>query len=107
MFPNNLELENGKALGKNLKIELKELTNQMDLFKNNTQTVSNGKLLVSGGSYFIDITSDAEKVKLKKDKTMEVEFPKITNKNMELFYGERDSLNQMNWVATNTKFKKT
>lgn len=101
----NLELENGQAIGNNLKVELKELTNQNDLLKNNTQTISDGKLLVSGGSYFIAITSNGEKVNLKKGKTLEVEFPKITNRNMELFYGERDSLNQMNWTTTNTKFR--
>ena len=105
IVPNNLELENGKAIGNKLKIELKELTNQKDLFKNNVQTISNGKLLVSGGSYFIDITSNGEKVKLKKGKTLAIKFPKITNRNMELFYGERDALNQMNWTTTNTKFR--
>jgi hypothetical protein len=104
IIPNNLELENGGVITGNLKVELKELTNQKDLFKNNTQTVSNGKLLISGGSYYIDITSNGTKVNLKKGKTLEVEFPKITNRNMELFYGKRDSLNQMNWETTNTKF---
>lgn len=102
--PKNLELENGESLGKNLKIELKELTNQNDFFKNNAQTVSNGKLLISGGSYYIDITSDGNKVQLKKEKTLAVNFPKITNTKMDLFYGKRNELNQMNWDATNKAF---
>lgn len=104
IVPNNLELENGGVITGNLKVELKELTNQKDLFRNDAQTLSDGKLLISGGSYYIDITSNGNKVNLKKGKTLEVEFPKITNRNMELFYGERDSLNQMNWKTANTKF---
>ncbi len=95
LVPNNLELENGGAITGNLKLELKELTNQKDLFKNDAQTLSDGKLLISGSSYYIEITSNGNKVNLKKGKTLEVEFPKITNRNMELFYGERDALNQM------------
>lgn len=104
VVPSNLELENGNKITGKIKVELKELTNQKDLLKNNTQTVSDGKLLISGGSYYIDITSDGNKVNLKKGKTLEVEFPKITNRNMELFYGERDSSNQMNWKTANKKF---
>jgi len=104
LVPNNLELENGSAITSNLKVELKELTNQKDLLRNNAQTMSNDKLLISGGSYYIDITSNGNKVNLKKGKNLEVEFPKITNRNMELFYGKRDSLNQMNWETANKKF---
>lgn len=33
-----------------------------------------------------------------------MDFPKITKQKMKLFYGERDSLNQMNWKTTNTSF---
>ncbi len=103
IVPSNLELENGNKITGKIKVELKELINQKDLLKNNVQTVSNGKLLISGGSYYIDITSNGNKVNLKKGKTLEVEFPKITNRNMELFYGQRDSLNQMNWEIANKK----
>jgi hypothetical protein len=104
VVPSNLELENGNKITGEIKVELKELTNQKDLLRNNAQTVSDGKLLISGGSYYIDITSDGNKINLKKGKTLEVEFPKITNRNMELFYGERDSSNQMNWKTANKKF---
>lgn len=102
--PSDLEFENGDKIIGQLKIELKELTNQKELFKNNTQTVSNGKLLISGGSYYIDITSDGKKIKLKKGKNININFPKITSKKMELFYGERNELKQMNWTPTNFVF---
>lgn len=102
--PSDLELENGDKIIGQLIIELKELTNQKELFKNNTQTVSNGKLLISGGSYYIDITSDGKKINLKKGKSININFPKITSKKMELFYGERNELKQMNWTPTNIAF---
>lgn len=95
--PANLETENGKPLGKNIDVELKELTNQQQLLRANAQTVSNGQLLVSGGAYFINMTSDGNQLKLKSGKTLSVEFPKITSEEMYLFYGKRDSLGQMNW----------
>lgn len=103
LVPNNLELENGDKISGEIQVELKELTNQMDLARNNTQTISDGKLLISGGSYYINITSNGKKVNLKKGKTLEVGFPKITNRKMELFYGTRDSSNQMNWKVGQAK----
>ncbi|HRO74988.1 MAG TPA: hypothetical protein PLP27_02435 [Crocinitomicaceae bacterium] len=103
--PANLETENGKPLGKNIDVELKELTNQQQLLRANAQTVSNGQLLVSGGAYFINMTSDGNQLKLKSGKTLSVEFPKITSEEMYLFYGKRDSLGQMNWGKVDQKFE--
>lgn len=40
--PDDLATESGEPLGKNIQIELKELTNQTQLLKSNAQTVSNG-----------------------------------------------------------------
>lgn len=103
--PANLETENGKPLGKNIDVELKELTNQQQLLRANAQTVSNGRLLVSGGAYFINMTSDGNQLKLKSGKTLSVEFPKITSEEMYLFYGKRDSLGQLNWGKVDQKFE--
>ncbi|MGX7666724.1 hypothetical protein [Flavobacterium pedocola] len=102
--PADLVMENGQAIGKNIEVELKELTNQEQLFRTNAPTTSNGKLLVSGGAYYINITSGGEQLKLKEGKTLSVEFPKITSKEMALFYGERDSLRQLNWQSAGQNF---
>ncbi len=104
--PNNLEKINGSSLGENISIELKEIINQEQLLKANTQTICDGKLLVSGGAYYINLTSDGELLKLKKDKNLEVAFPKMSNEKMSLFYGERNSTNQMNWNYANESFEK-
>jgi hypothetical protein len=103
--PNDLVTENGQPLGKTIQVELKELTNQSDMLKANASTVSNGRLLVSGGAYFIKLTSDNNILKLKEGKSLSVQFPKLTNKEMSLFYGERDSLGQLNWQEANQKFE--
>lgn len=102
--PQDLELVNGQKLGSTIKVELKELTSQSDLLRNNTQTVSNGKLLVSGGAYYIHITSDGEQAKLKSNATLSVAFPRITERKMELFYGTRDSLDRINWEPAGQEF---
>jgi hypothetical protein len=103
--PDDLATESGEPLGKNISIELKELTNQNQLFKTNAQTVSNGKLLVSGGAYYINFTSDGQQLKLKDGKTFKVEFPKLSDNEMSLFYGQRDSLGRIDWKQTKETFE--
>lgn len=103
--PEDFITESGKPLGKNIKVELKELLNQNQLLTSNAQTVSDGKLLISGGAYFIGMTSNGEKLKLKDGKTLSVNFPKITDKKMTVFYGQKDDLGQMNWQGTSQAFK--
>lgn len=103
--PTDLVTENGQPVGKNIEVELKELTNQEQLLRSNAQTTSNGKLLVSGGAYFINMTSDGQQLKLKDGKSLSVEFPKITTNEMSLFYGQRDTLGQLNWQQAKQKFE--
>ncbi len=104
--PLDLETQNGKAFGEEINVELKELINTNQLLTANAQTLSNGKLLVSGGAYYINMTSNKQTIKLKKGKTLKVEFPVINNNtDMSLFYGKRDSLNQIDWQQSTTKEK--
>lgn len=103
--PSDLVTENGQAMGKSIEVELKELTNQEQLLRANTQTMSDGRLLVSGGAYFINMTSDGQQLKLKEGKKLSVVFPKFTSKPMTLFYGQRDSLGQINWQQAEQKFE--
>lgn len=103
--PDDLITESGKPLGQTIEVELKELTSQRQLVSSNAQTVCDGKLLVSGGAYFIGITSNGEKLKLKDGKTLRVQFPELSAQEMGLFYGQRDELGQMNWQKTTETFK--
>jgi hypothetical protein len=95
--PAMLEKEDGTELDGNINVEVIELTNSKDLFKSNAATVSNGRLLVSGGSYYIGMSCSRSTLKIKSSKNIEVDLPALRQGEMELFYGERDSLNNMNW----------
>ena len=95
--PDDLETMSGKPFSASIDIELKELTSTEDLIRSRAATVSDGKLLVSGGAYYINMTCAGEQVKLKSGKSLNVRFPKITDDKMSFFYGQRDSLGQMNW----------
>lgn len=103
--PNDLETENGQPVGKKIEVELKELTNQEQLLRANAPTTSNGRLLVSGGAYFINMTSDGQQLKLKDGKSLSVEFPQIATSEMSLFYGQRDAIGQLNWQQAEQKFE--
>lgn len=102
--PNTLETVDGSPLGDDIQIELLEMTDNSSLLLNNAPTVSNGKILVTGGAYYLNMTSDGKQLKLKQDKGLEVEFPKLTENEMGLFFGERDSLGSMNWMQAEQNF---
>jgi hypothetical protein len=97
VYPSMLEKEDGSAVDGKISVQVIELTNSNDLFKSNAATVSNGRLLASGGSYFIGMECNGQKLRIKKSRTMQVDFPVLTKDEMELFYGERDDENKMNW----------
>jgi hypothetical protein len=96
--PTVLEKEDGTTIDGNITIIMIELTSSEDLFKANAATISNGKLLVSGGSYFIGMECNGQKLKIKKGGCLKIEFPKLKNSEMELFYGNRDTTGLMNWI---------
>ncbi len=105
--PFDLETKSGKKLSNDsLSVELIELTTKQDLLLANAQTVSNGKWLISGGAFKIDIKQGSNTLMLKEGKTVDIAFPKNTNEgNMELFYGDRDNNGDMNWSETNIRLK--
>jgi hypothetical protein len=103
--PNRLEAADGSSIGDSIQIELIEMTVHSSLLLNNAQTASNGQILVTGGAYYLNMTSSGNQLKIKQGKGLEVEFPKLTEDEMGLFTGERDSLGQMNWIQTAEKFK--
>jgi hypothetical protein len=103
--PQNLETASGRPLGKTIEVELKELKGRDQFISENVQTVSNGELLTSGGAYFIGMTSGGETLKLKPAKTLQVNFPRFSNKEMSIFYGQRDRMEQMNWLPSGQKLR--
>lgn len=101
LSPTELQTEDGQPVSASIDVELKELNTQAELVRANAQTTSNGALLVSGGAYYINLTSGGKQLKIKEGKDLKVAFPRITDSTMKLFYGERDSMGMMNWLPTN------
>ena len=95
--PSALEREDGASINAAIQVRIIELTNSNELFKSNAATLSNGKLLVSGGSYCIEMESGGYRLRIKKNRSLTVEFPRLKKGEMELFYGERNALEDMNW----------
>ncbi len=94
-----LEKADGTTVDGPIEVRMVELTNSNDLFKANAVTVSNGRLLVSGGSYFLEMFCNGKKLQVKKGKRLNVDFPVLNDSEMELFYGERDTSGNMNWLT--------
>lgn len=102
--PDHLETIDGSPLGDNIDIELLEMTTNSSLILNNAQTISNGQVLVTGGAYYLNMTSNGKQLRMKSGKGLNVEFPKLTENEMGLFLGERDTLGQINWIPTKENF---
>ena len=101
--PNDFETLDGKEVTDSIKVELKELLTTNELLRSGAQTVSNGELLISGGSYYIDATSNGKKLKLKSGRILKAEFPKTSNDNMLVYYGSFKN-NLMDWKTSNQQF---
>jgi len=77
------------------------MTKAKDMIANNCPTVSNGRMLVSDGSYYIGMTSNGKEVRIKNGKSLQMQFPKYGESDMELFFGEKNADGIMNWKPLN------
>lgn len=92
-------LLNGKMYFGEVKIELKEINKKSDFVLSDLQTVSDGKLLESGGMIFLEAyTKSGEKLKLKRNESIYIEsFPSNEIKPfMKIFNGKYNN-NKINW----------
>ncbi len=101
--PSMLETGNGLPLGAQIEVKVKEISNQEELFRNDSPTASDGELLVSGGAYHIEMYSAGNKLRIKPGKWLDIQLPVQSDQQMELFYGGRDSSGVLNWVAADKK----
>ena len=95
--PDALETEDGSPMAETIEVDLVEMTAQTELVLNNAQTVSDGRILESGGAYYVKMSSNGHKLRLKAGRSIEAEFPVIVKEDMKLFKGQKDSLGEMNW----------
>lgn len=96
-------LNNSKEID-SLQVNLVELTTKQELLYANAQTISNEKRLISDGAFKVEILASGERLSLKENRTISVQLPKTSNEeNMQLFYGERDALKNMDWINSEIK----
>lgn len=101
-IPPNAFVDNeGKTVKSEVTIELIEIYTKSDMILNNTQTMSDEKLLETGGMIYITAISQNVKLALKNNVYYTIEFPtKKKQKDMTIFYGDTTSSN-INWQETN------
>ena len=97
--------KNGKLVTTDVNIELIEIYTKSDMINHNIQTISNGKLLETGGMVYINVTSQNSKVKLDKNSYYQIEFPTKNKKDdMGIFHGDTTNHN-INWQQASSNFR--
>jgi len=105
--PNDLETESGKPLGNKIQIELRELTQPYEyIFSDVTGTSFGGKQILFGGTYWIAMTSDGQKLRIRPGRALKINFRRFSSKRQEMFTGNRDSVQNVAWVNANQRFKR-
>ena len=101
-----LETVSGKPVTGDVIVELKELLDKSAFITAEAPTVSDGKLLVSGGAYFIGMKCNGEELKLRPGRKLNIHLPKAGD-GMSLFYGQRDGNGVVNWKPANKELTRT
>lgn len=90
-------LKTGNEAAGKITLSVKEYYSISDILLGRLSTVSNGKILETGGMLDINAVSGQEKCDLKKGKSIEIAFPRKAEKEgMQLFTGSRIK-DQVNW----------
>lgn len=103
--PKDLQMPDGSPVSSPIEVSLVECTSVAELLGAGLQTVSDGRLLETGGSYYIDMRSQGQQLSLREGKSLAVEFPQNVDEGMELFYGEPNASGQMNWIPAGQDFE--
>lgn len=90
----------------NLEVRIKEFYSASDFLLNNLSTMSDGRMLESGGSVYVEIRANGKECEIAKGKTLEISFPKSNEKeDMQLFEGNWNE-NAINWVEIGDRAQK-
>lgn len=97
-FPaNSLVFSNGSIATGPIEINIEEVQTIASMIGNNISTVSGDNILETNGMLQIVATSGTNTLKIHKDKSLVVMFPKQNKTDFKLFYGNINSLNKINW----------
>jgi hypothetical protein len=97
--PKNLENIDGTPVTGNIVVEFVEYTTAKDLIFGGAPTMCNNQLLVSAGSYYINASNNGKAMRIKDGANLNLSVAKIADKQMDIFYGDKDEkgLVQWNW----------
>jgi hypothetical protein len=95
----------GSPVTGDVELRVSEVFSKKDFVTNNCQTVSDGKLLVSGGSVNVQAYEGGKELQLKQGNNYKMEVPVQTKQPMELFEGTRDVMGNMNWKPIGKKLE--
>lgn len=103
--PAALETASGTPIAGSIDIEIKEALTQTHFLQNNLATVSDGKILVSGGAYYVNMTANGEQLKVRAGMAVKMQLPRVSkDSGMALFYAERKPNGDINWKETPQRF---
>ena len=90
----------GNPVNSNIKLELKEVQSLDEFLDGRVSTMSNGRLLATSGSYYINAsTSAGDALTLNKNVGLNVAFPTISkDQRVELFTGQVTDSGDVNWI---------
>ena len=86
-----------------IKIELREFYKLSDMLFSKLTTISNGKIIETGGMVYLNATNGNKKLEIVKGKNITIEFKTSYNNEMKIFSGAPDSLGNINWVRQNVE----
>ncbi len=89
--------EDGSPVTGTVEIKMTEVTRKQDLLLGHLPTISNGKMLVSGGVVNIEAYSEGKALRMGPGKAVFIQFPRGYEDGMELFSGVPDAKGNMNW----------
>ena len=91
--------KDGSTVTGKVAVEVREVQSNADFIRNGIQTLSDGKLLASGGSYYFNATENGAQLEI--DSTKGVQFTIMSNvaqnSEMKLFSGEQLPNGDVNW----------
>ncbi|MBL7941774.1 MAG: hypothetical protein JNM00_03360 [Flavobacteriales bacterium] len=89
--------EDGKAPSGPVTLNVKEFYTDAEFIKANLTTTSDGKIIESAGTVYVEAESGGKKLKLKEGASYQVLFPRDERDAMEIFYGTRAEDGLINW----------
>ena len=92
-----LEEKTKKQVSGNIELSITEYYKLSDLLLANLTTKSNDKILETGGMLYIEARKNGLKLKLRPQSRMNIIFNSSGKQNMQLFKGEKDDSDEINW----------